>query len=354
MKLQGMLRCRMGWVQAEGPSHDVVLASRVRLARNLAAAQFPGRAKAATLKAVREQIFAAARRTYLKGAAYLELDGFDAVDRRFLAERHLISPALAQTGAASLGQGGAVVDPRECLNLMVNEEDHLRLFALVPGLDLRQAARVASGLDDELSRGLDFAFRRDWGYLTSCPTNLGTGMRASVLVHLAGLGLGGYINKLLETLPRAGLIARGLYGEGTKVMGDLFQISNATGLGRTEAELAAAVESAVETLVRREKEVRQKLAAGPDRARLEDTVYRAIGALTGARLLSFEEACRHLSALRLGRALGWEVPGDFGTVNELMILTQSAHLAMLADKPLSGDDQAVLRASLVRRRLTGK
>jgi protein arginine kinase len=350
MNLQGMLRCRMGWVQAEGPSHDVVLASRVRLARNLATAQFPGRAKAAALKAVREQVFAAARQTCLKGAAYLELDKLDAVDLRFLAERHLISPALA----GQPGLGGAVVDPRECLNLMINEEDHLRLFALTPGLDLRRAARAAGGLEDELSRGLDFAFRRDWGYLTACPTNLGTGMRASVLVHLVGLGLGGYINKLLESLPRAGLITRGLYGEGTKVMGDCFQISNATGLGRTEDELAAAVESAVGVLVQREQEARRKLAAGPGRARLEDTVYRAIGALTGARLLSFEESCHHLSALRLGLSLGWEVPGDFGTVNELMIMTQSAHLVMLAGKPLVGDDQAVLRASVVRRRLAGK
>ncbi|MCX5795892.1 MAG: ATP--guanido phosphotransferase [Elusimicrobia bacterium] len=350
MNLQGMLPCRMGWVQAEGPSADVVLASRVRLARNLAAVQFPGRAKAAALKAAREQVFAAARRTTLKGAAYLELDGLDDVDLRFLAERHLISPALA--GRA--GQGGAVVDPRECLNLMINEEDHLRLFALAPGLDLRRAARTAGGLDDELSQSLDFAFRRDWGYLTACPTNLGTGMRASALMHLAGLGLAGLINTLLETLPRAGLIARGLYGEGTKVMGDFFQISNATALGRTEAELAAAVESAAEALVRREKDARQKLAAGPDRARIEDTVYRAIGVLTGARLLSFEESCRHLSALRLGLSLGWAVPGDFATVNELMILTQPAHLAMLAGKPLVEEDQAALRASLVRRRLTGK
>jgi protein arginine kinase len=350
MNLQGMLRCRMGWARAEGPSHDVVLASRVRLARNLAAAQFPGRARSATLRSARAHIFAAARQSALKGAAYLELDGLDEVDRRFLAERHLISPALA----GQPGQGGAVVDPRECLNLMINEEDHLRLFALEPGLALRQAARAAGALDDELSQGLEFAFRQDWGYLTSCPSNLGTGMRASVLVHLVGLGLGGYINKLLESLPRAGLIARGLYGEGTRVMGDFFQISNATGLGRTEAELAAAVESAVAALVRREQEARLKLAAGPQRTRLEDTVYRAIGALTGARLLSFEETCHHLSALRLGLSLGWEVPGDFGAVNELMVLTQSAHLTMLAGKPLGAEEQAVLRAALVRRRLSGK
>jgi protein arginine kinase len=350
MNLQKMLRCRMGWIRAEGPSHDVVLASRVRLARNLGAVQFPGRAKTAALKAAREQVFAAARQTYLQDAAYLELDGLDAVDLRFLAERHLISPMLASQPRL----GGAVVDSRECINLMINEEDHLRLFALTPGLDLRQAARVAGGLDEELSHDLDFAFRRDWGYLTACPTNLGTGMRASVLVHLVGLGLSGHINKLLENLPRAGLIARGLYGEGTKVMGDFFQISNATALGRTEAELAAAVESAVESLVRREKEARLKLAAGSGRIRLEDTVYRAIGSLTGARLLSFEESCHHLSALRLGLSLGWEVPGDFGIANELMILTQPAHLAMLAGKPIDADEQAVLRASLVRRRLIGK
>jgi protein arginine kinase len=299
---------------------------------------------------VREHVFAAARQSALKAAAYLELDGLDDVDRRFLAERHLISPVLA----GRPDQGGAVIDPQECLNLMINEEDHLRLFALEPGLALRQAARTAGSLDDELSRGLDFAFRQDWGYLTSCPTNLGTGMRASVLVHLVGLGLGGYINKLLESLPRVGLIARGLYGEGTKVMGDFFQISNATGLGRTEAELAAAVESAVEALVRREKEARQKLVAGPSRTRLEDTVFRAIGALTGARLLSFEEACHNLSALRLGLSLGWDVPGDFAAVNELMVLTQSAHLTMLAGKPLGPEEQAALRASLVRRRLAGK
>ena len=350
MQLQGMLRFRAGWAQADGPYHEVVLASRVRLARNFAAAPFPVRGKTAVLQGVRESVFAAARQTSLKGAAYLQLDELDGVDRQFLAERHLISPALAGEPRA----GGAVIDPRESLNLMINEEDHLRLSALTSGLDLREAARRADRLDDELSRGLDFAFRPDWGYLTACPTNLGTGLRASALVHLAGLGLCGLINKLLESLPRAGLVARGLYGEGTKVMGDFFQISNATGLGRTETEIAAAMEKAVGELARREIEARQKLAAGPQRTRLEDTVYRAIGCLTSAHLLHFEEACHHLSALRLGLSLGWAVPGDFGTINELMIMTQAAHLTMLAGKPLSREDQAVLRASLLRRRLGGK
>lgn len=345
-----MLRCKTGWAQPEGPFHDVVLTSRVRLARNLDSAPFPGRAPAAALKNVRDQVFAAARQTYLKDAAYFRLEELDAVDLRFLAERHLISPALS--GAPGLG--GAVIDRRECLNLMINEEDHLRLAALAPGLDLRLAAREADGLDEDLARSLDFSFRPDWGYLTACPTNLGTGMRASCLVHLPGLGLAGVINRLLESFPRAGLIARGLHGEGTKVMGDFFQISNATGLGRTENELVAAVEKAVEELARREKEARQKLASGPGRMRLEDAVFRAVGALTGARLISFEEACHHLSALRLGLSLGWEVPGDFGLVNALLVLAQPAHLMMLAQKQLSPEDQAVLRAALLRQRLAGK
>ncbi|MFA6002486.1 MAG: protein arginine kinase [Elusimicrobiota bacterium] len=347
MNLQGMLKVKLGWAQPEGPYHDVVLASRVRLARNLKTAAFSGRASAPALKRVREQVFAAARQTYLKDAAYLRLDELDSVDRQFLAERHLISPGLA----ADPGSGGAVIDPRECLNLMVNEEDHLRIAALAPGLDLRAAAQEADGLDDELAASLDFAFRRDWGYLTACPTNLGTGLRASCLVHLPGLGLSGQINKLLESLPRAGLIARGLYGEGTKVMGDFFQISNATALGRTESEIVAAVEHAVEELSRREKEARHKLAAGASRTQLEDTVYRSLGLLSQARLLSFEEACHHLSALRLGLSLGWDAPADFGGINELMIMTQPAHILMLAGKPLSAPDQAVLRATLMRRRL---
>ncbi len=350
MTLQGMLRFKMGWAKPEGPYHDVVLASRVRLARNLSETLFPGRAQAASLRRGREAIFAAAKKTYLKNAAYFLLDELDGEDRGFLAERHLISPALAEDP----GPSGVVISPQECLNLMVNEEDHLRLYALAPGLNLKQAWREADGLDDELSRELPFAFHKEWGYLTTCPTNVGTGLRASCLIHLPGLGLANLINKLLESLPRAGLIARGLYGEGTKVIGDFFQISNATALGRTEEELVQAVERAVEELARREKEARVKLAAGAGRTKLEDSVHRALGTLSNARLLSFEEACHHLSALRLGLSLGWDMRTELETVNELLILIGPAHLDMLAGKPLSDGDRAMLRASLVRRRLAGK
>ncbi len=350
MQLQAMLRLKMGWIMAQGEHHETVLSSRVRLARNIERSRFPSHASRETLRRVLEEAFAAARRTPLKDAAYLRLAELDALDHRFLVERHLISPALASQPQ----ERGVVVGEQETISLMVNEEDHLRLSCLSPGLSLEKAFRKADALDDGLAEGLEYAFRGDWGYLTACPTNLGTGLRASCLVHLPGLGLAGRTGEVLEGLSRLGLIARGLYGEGTKVMGDFFQIANATALGRTEGEILRALEKAVGRLVELERESREALASGPDRARLEDTVLRSIGLLTHARLLSFEEACQHLSALRLGLALGWKVPGDIATASELMILAQPAHLQMLAQEELAANERDLRRSSLIRERLGGQ
>ncbi len=349
MHLQGMLRHQSGWTRAEGPRHEIVLSSRVRLARNLDGASFPSHAASPALKRVLDEVFAAARHSALKDAATLKLSDLDRLDRRFLVERRLASPELA----AKFQQRGVAVDARECLSVMVNEEDHLRLSALRPGLSLSEAYGEADALDDALAARLPFAYREGFGYLTACPTNLGTGLRASCLVHLPGLGLAGQIDETLAALARAGLIVRGLYGEGTKVMGDLFQVSNATGLGRTEAEMLAAIERSVSALADRELRARAALAAGPNRARLEDMTHRAAGLLASARLLSFEEACHHLSALRVGLTLGWKVPGDLQAVSELMMLVQPAHLEMLTQKELPPQELAAVRASLVRKRLGG-
>jgi protein arginine kinase len=343
MQLQGMLKHKMAWAEARGPHHEVVLSSRVRLARNLAGAAFPSHASTPALKFVLERVFDAARQSPLKGAAYLKLWELEGVDRGLLIERHLISPVLAGEPV----QRGVVVTPNETISLMVNEEDHIRLAALQPGLSLRQAWRDAEELDEALEWRLDIAFRKELGYLTACPTNLGTALRASCLVHLPGLGMAGRINGLLEQLPRHGLIARGLYGEGTKVMGDFFQISNATGLGRTEAEILTAIEAAVSRLAEAELSARKTL----DRRRLEDVVYRALGTLQNARMLSFAEACQCLSALRVGLTMGWNLPGDMETINELAILTQPAHVTMLAGKPLGASDMDSARATLVRGKL---
>ena len=346
MQLQTMLRFRTGWAAAEGPEHDVVLSTRVRLARNLRA-PFPSHQSPAGLKRVLELSFAAARAAGLKDAAFFKFSDLDETDRAFLVERHLASASLAQRPA----QRGVIVGERESLVVMVNEEDHLRLAALLPGQQLRQAHAAADRLDDGLSASLDFAFRDDLGYLTACPTNMGTGMRASCLVHLPALVIAGAAGKLIESLTRAGLVARGLYGEGTRVFGDFFQLSNATGFGRTEGEILAALEKSVSAIVAREKDARAALCGGAAKARLEDEIYRSLGLLGSARLLPFEEGQHHLSRLRLGLSLGWKLPADLALVNELAISTQPVHLDLLAEKELSATERDALRAALVRRRL---
>ncbi|MBI5210203.1 MAG: ATP--guanido phosphotransferase [Elusimicrobia bacterium] len=343
-----MLRIPMRWACAPGPRQEVVLSSRIRLARNLADAAFPARSTPPSLKRVLETVFAAARRTpALAGAAFMRMDDLDATDRQFLVERHLISPSLAERQA----HRGAAVGDGESLSLMVNEEDHCRLAALRPGLNLAEAYESARAVERGLAETLGFAFRRDWGYLTACPTNLGTAMRVSTLVHLPGLSLAGIIDRLLDNLTKLGLIVRGLHGEGTKVLGDFYQISNAAALGRTEGEIIAAVGKAVGQVADREAESRDKLCAGAGKLRLEDLVHRSAAALQGARLLSFDEASQHISCLRMGHALGWKLPGSLGLASELMLITQPAHVQMHAKKELSPGERDAARAALVRERL---
>jgi protein arginine kinase len=348
MQLHNMLRFKTAWAEAAGPEHEVVLSTRVRLARNLRG-PFPGHIGPHTLKKTLDHAFAAIRHAGLKDAAYFKLGDLDETDREFLVERHLASPLLAARPA----QRGVAVGERETMVVMVNEEDHLRLACLLPGLQLAAAHGAVDRLDDGLSAILDFAFRDDLGYLTACPTNLGTGLRASCLVHLPGLSLTGAVSKLLESLGRAGLIARGLYGEGTRVVGDFFQLSNATGFGRTEGEILAALEKSVGAIVAREKEARAALSAGSAKVRLEDEIHRSVALLGAARLLTFEECQQHLSRLRLGLALGWKLPANISIVNELTLSTQPAHLDLSAEKQLSRQDRNALRAALVRRRISG-
>ncbi|MEK7389929.1 MAG: ATP--guanido phosphotransferase [Elusimicrobiota bacterium] len=346
MQLHNMLRFKTGWAEDTGPDHEVVLSTRVRLARNLRA-PFPAQAGPAALKRILDAAFTAAKSAGLKNAAFFKLADLDETDRAFLVERHLASPLLI----AHPNSRGVVVGENETAVVMVNEEDHLRLAALLPGQQLHAAHGAVDRLDDGLSAALDFAFRDDLGYLAACPTNLGTGLRASCLVHLPALTMTGAIGKLIESLGRAGLIARGLYGEGARVIGDFFQLSNATGFGRTEGEILAALVKSVGAIVGRENEARAALSSGSAKVRLEDEIQRSLALLGGARLLSFEECQQYLSRLRLGLALGWRLGADLAVVNELTLSTQPAHLDLLAQKILSPLDRDALRAGLVRRRL---
>lgn len=348
MILSAMLRVKMAWARPTGPRHEVVLSSRLRLARNLRGRTFPLRARHDDLAAVLKAVFGAASSSRsLSKAARVRLDEVDAVDRDFLVERRLASRLLIKEPEAR----GVVVGEREVLSVMVNEEDHLRLQGIDSGLCLEELFGAVSAADDELAASLDLAFHPAWGFSTACPTNVGTGLRASALVHLPGLALSGQVNGVLQRLGAAGLIARGHYGEGTKVLGDFYQVSNARSLGVSEADIARVVTGAVESLVRAESKARTELLNGLGKTRLEDFVYRSMGALANARLITYEEAMQHLSYARLGLSLGWELPADLTTVNELTVLAQPGHVQMLAGKELDGADRDFLRATLLRGKL---
>ncbi|MBI4249718.1 MAG: protein arginine kinase [Elusimicrobia bacterium] len=345
MQLNNMLKLKAAWLSADAPESAIVLSSRVRLARNLERHAFPGKARAKDLSQVIGEIFEGTRKNRIFGkAAFLRLEDLDDLDRGLLVERHLISKDLT----AEPANRGVVVGEKEKISLMINEEDHLRMQSLEAGLSLSAAWEALRRLDDELGQRLNFAYDPDWGFLTACPTNLGTGLRASCLLHLPALGWSSSVNRVLESLSRMGVIVRGLYGEGTRVLGDIFQLSNATCLGRTEEAFIDRLKDVVERLVEREKEERQRLCSGPERVKLEDSVYRSVGILSHCRIITFEEAMHHLSYIRLGIALGWAMPMGLPQLNDIFLTAQPAHIQMAAQKELAARERDQFRAEKIR------
>lgn len=333
------------WLTREGQSSAVVVSSRTRLARNLVGVPFPHRADKTTQRHVFQHVVRAAERTTSLGKAQvIDLQTLTRVERQFLMERHLIS----HEQAFSSGERGVIVVEGEGLSLMINEEDHLRLQAMEPGLATAKAWQRLQRLDQELGALLDFAYMDEWGFLTACPTNVGTGLRASCLLHLPALVIRDELTRVLQEITRSSCGARGLYGEGTKAMGDLFQISNTTTLGTSEPEMVAMLERVVTHVIRREQEERQALIAPALRRQTEDRVFRAWGLLTHARAMSYEETLQLLSRVRLGKCLAFELPVSTGTLQGLMLATQPAHLQILQAKELKAEDRDVIRATLVR------
>lgn len=334
------------WLRGEGPDARIVVSSRVRLARNLRGFPFPGRADAETRLRVRELAARAVEGSrLLQGSLTVRLDEIGELDRRFLVERHLSSREHAR------GDDGTalVVGDREILSVMVNEEDHLRIQTLRSGFRLDAAMEEINRLDDELEERLDYAFLPDVGYLTSCPTNAGTGLRASVMLHLPGLVMVEQINQVLQAIAKLGLAVRGLYGEGTEASGNLFQISNQVTLGMAEADIVENLGKVIGQIVEHEKKAQGSLFKRSLKA-LEDRVYRAYGLLTGARIITSKETIELLSALKLGLDFRL-IPLDLGTINELFIVTQPAHLQKLAGRELKPEERDVFRAELIRQRL---
>ncbi|MEZ4584904.1 MAG: protein arginine kinase [Gemmatimonadales bacterium] len=339
------------WLEASGPGSHLVLSTRIRLARNLARQPFERRMSAGERQRVLAKVQAAAANSdVLRDAVALRLDTLDLVDRRLLLERHLISRELARLERSeSEPQGGALL-LHGSTAVMVNEEDHLRLQSLESGVDLERAWQQVKVVDTELGQRLAFAFHPQFGYLTSCPTNVGTGLRASVLIHLPGLVLTKEINKALHGLTKVGLTYRGLYGEGSEVVGNFFQLSNQTTLGKSEEELLEDLGRIIRHVMTMEERARQVLLRDAPTV-LEDKVWRAFGLLKYARSLGFEEAMNLLSGVRLGASLGLIKNVSMYTLNKLLVFTQPAHLCAVAGEELPEDAVVIRRADYVRRTL---
>src|ERR687892_1763383 len=337
------------WLDASGPLSQIVLSTRVRLARNLEGHTFSQRAQDGDREGVLARVEDAARASErMSGGVTFRLDQLERIERQVLHERHLVSKELAGLDRESRPRVGAALLVQGRVGVMVNEEDHLRLHGMWSGFSLEEAYAQLETVDAEFGRLLPFAFHPEFGYLTSCPTNAGTGLRASVLIHLPGLVLTKEIQKVLQGLSQVGLTFRGLYGEGSEVVGNFFQLSNQTTLGKSEEELLDHLARIVRQVIEYEEQARQVLLRDAP-AIIEDKVWRAYGLLRYARSLSFEEAMNLLSGVRLGVGVGLIPDVGMYTLNKLLVYTQPAHLAVAEGVAPTESDLPIRRARFVRK-----
>ncbi len=347
MKFSSVLATAGEWLRGEGPHHQVVVSSRVRLARNLRKRPFPGWAKKAERASILELVRPRVEELPEMQDSFSEsLQDLPALDRQVLVERHLISREHAAKGTGS----AVVINRRQTLSIMINEEDHLRMQSIRSGLQLKQAFKLVDKIDSALESKLEFAYDPRLGYLTACPTNVGTGMRASAMLHLPGLVLSELINQVIQAVSKIGLAVRGLYGEGTEAMGNLFQISNQTTLGEREDDIINRLSKVIETIIEKEHDARQVLLQKKPNT-LSDQIGRAYGVLTYAHAMASKEALNLLSIIKLGVDLGAFPEERRFSIDELFIETQPAHLQKTSQQKLNAEERDHLRAQIIRERL---
>jgi len=335
------------WLEGSGPHAEMVLSTRIRLARNLNEVPFTHRARDEQLQGVLASVAAAARESRAFGdGLLLRMHECTPEERQVLVERHLVSHEL---GDGARPRGILVAEDAR-LSLMINEEDHLRLQALTPGFQLAEGWGLADRADDDLDQALDYAWSDEIGYLTACPTNAGTGLRASVLIHLPALVILEEIQRVLKSVTQVGLNVRGLYGEHSEIMGNLFQISNQTTLGRSERDSIESLERVTRQIIETEERARERMLRDA-RTQIEDKVWRAYGTLRYCRSVQAKEVINLCSAVRLGVAMGLDGLCPLRTLNELLVLTQPGHLQRIAGRELAPAERNVTRARLVRERL---
>ena len=347
MTLDDLLNNTGEWIRCTGPVCDIVMSSRVRLARNLADYPFShwaSKREQETILGISKESILSLKK--LKGSLFVEIGKLDPIDKQFLVERHLMSKEHmidSENKGLSVGQD-------EVISIMINEEDHLRMQVMKSGFNLKEAWQIINDLDNELGNSLDFAYSVDFGYLTACPTNAGTGMRASVMLHLPSLVMTKQIGKVLQAITKLSLTARGLYGEGTEASGNFFQISNQVSLGHKEEDIIDNIDRIIKQIVDHEQSARETLLS-QNREALEDRIWRAYGTLKSAHIITSTETVDLLSLARLGVDLGVIKQADRTLINELFVITQPAHLQKLEKKKLTPNQRDVKRAEIIREKL---
>jgi protein arginine kinase len=339
------------WMAAQEPDHDVIVTSRIRLARNVRG--FPFRVRQESNDSERlEQHLRDCLKEPLSGQSqsYINLEECSALERELLRERQLVSYELAR----GTGPRGVFFSPADHFSVMVNEEDHLRLQILAPGEQLERLLERIRQVDSSIGEHVEYATHPRFGYLTSCPTNVGTGLRLSVMLHLPALVFSKEIEKVFNSAAKMKLAVRGFYGEGTSsYIGDFFQVSNQITLGKATGQLLTDLVKVIPKLVELERDVRRVIQRDHSQE-LEDKVFRAYGILSHARRISSQEALELLSQLRLGVCYELFTGVDLKTINELLVLTQPAHVQLIEHRDLSEQERDTVRADFIRSRLAGE
>lgn len=328
------------------PESDIVISSRVRMARNIESISFPHYLDREKSEDVVDRVYKAINRGNLcleNEFKLIKMDEIDIIERSNYVERHLISPSLAK----NVSGGAVLINNEETVGIMINEEDHIRIQCLYPGLQLEKCFNMADKIDDLLEESIVYAFDEQLGYLTSCPTNVGTAIRTSVMLHLPGLGLTGYINGVINTANKIGLAVRGIYGEGTEYLGDIYQISNQITLGMSEEEIITNLKDVTLQIIQNERIAWEKLLDTKS-IELEDKVYRSYGTLKNARLLSSKEAMQLISDVKLGVNLKLINGISIEQLNRLITIIQPGYLQKHFKSQLTGIERDAKRAQLTR------
>ena len=334
-----------GWLSEEGPEQGIVISSRARLARNIAGVMYAHRAGREDLDEVVSDILEAAKTAGFDSKDFFRNSDLNDLQKNIFIERHLISPLLASVK----GNRGVLVKNSECSSIMVNEEDHLRMQSMRAGFDPVGALKNVNDIEKKLSMSLKFSYTKEYGYLTACPTNIGTGLRASVLIHLPALVLTKEIQRVIRSAAQLGMAVRGYRGEGSDVVGNLFQISNQKSIGKSDSEITKGLITVVSQIIDYEKNAAGMLTKEA-KYQIEDKIWRSLGILRTARVLSTHEFMNLASAVRLGLFLGLLDKPQIRILNELMILTQPGHFQEYNGKRLEPMERDVLRAKMVRER----